>query len=727
MKWKLREKVLILTVLTALLPFLTANIYWYINSQNATRKNTENTITYATDQAYEKINDYLNTKLLGYLIHAQGPALLNGDLDIIREDLLNLLIQDPDIEKVAFVDMSGKELVKVDKKHVYPQELLADVSTTDEFKVASFKFGKEFIGPVQYGDVTQVNIAVPVTYPENAQSLRTFSSSNSTPRSAEEIRGVLISTIRLNELIENLSTLKVDETGYIYLIDREKRVLSYPDKKFIASIVSDNVLGPPNTKGAPINASSLQNVPVLRSEKTIQRTGWRVVTEIPVNDVLADSTQIQTQALLISIVPLLVLLVLSLYFSRKLINPIRDLVKGTQNIAEGKFDYPFEQIKTGDELEQLGMAYTEMAKKIQYEQHSIIAEKNTLTTVLSSIADGVIALDMSYKIVFLNNPAKQLLNLTDDVTEKTLDSQIQFKDKDGARTIVELCETSADTKQTHKLSFGGAEGENRAVNVTISTVPPSLATNILYLLTFYDVSKEQELENMKLDFVSMAAHELRTPLTAIKGYLGYLHEELVEKLNETETTFLSRVIISADQLSSLIENLLNVTKIERGILKLDVAPFSITKMIEDALVNLQEVALQKSIKINFIEPKFPIPEIKGDKFRITQVFVNLMSNGINYTQQGGEVEINLERRPDSIVVNVKDNGQGIPKAALPHLFTKFYRVGGALEEGSKGTGLGLFISKSIIERHSGKIWVESEEGKGSTFSFSLPIDNEQPK
>jgi signal transduction histidine kinase len=165
---------------------------------------------------------------------------------------------------------------------------------------------------------------------------------------------------------------------------------------------------------------------------------------------------------------------------------------------------------------------------------------------------------------------------------------------------------------------------------------------------------------------------------------------------------------------------LNVTKIERGVLKLDLASFSLEKMIEDALVNLEEVASQKNVHITFDKPKSSLPAIMGDQFRIRQVFTNLVSNAINYNQPGGWVTITMENLPDGITVHVSDNGQGIPKAAIPHLFTKFYRVGGALEQGSKGTGLGLFISKSIIERHNGKIWVESEEGKGSTFSFSIP-------
>ncbi|MDQ3239341.1 MAG: ATP-binding protein [bacterium] len=732
MKWKLREKVLLLSSLAALLPFVTTNIFWYANAQNTIHKNAEGTIVLATSQATDKINDFLNTKLLGFLSHSQGAALLNGDTETIREDLLNMLLQDPDVETISFVDMSGLERIKVDRNHVYADNELVDVLNTPEFKVASFKFGKEYISQVTYSPSPIVRISVPVAYPKNSRSLRTFSSNNNEGRGSSEVRGVLVSTVSLALLADNINSLKIGNQGYVYVVDNEGKFITYKNKSFIGTTALN-----PNSEvqrfiettqaqsgvdpAKPGSYTSLEGQPVLSSHKIIERTKWAVITEVPLSNISSDITKIQQQALLLALLPTVILITLSLYFAHRLINPIRMLVEGTKSISKGDFDFSFEQINTGDEIEQLGLAYTNMAQKIKEDQHALNAEKTALATVLGSIVDGVVALDKDYNVVFINHAASGIFDIDESRSiRKTLDSVINFKENDESVLISDLCKNLHDPTVLHKLSFLVTPTETKTVNLILSSVPPSQVTSVCYILTFYDVSKEAELENMKLDFVSMAAHELRTPLTAIKGYLSYLQEELEQKLTKDENTYLTRVIISSDQLSSLIENLLNVTKIERGILKLEIAPFSIEKLITDALTNLTEVASQRDINIEFENPEAGIPKVLGDQFRINQVLVNLVGNAINYTQLGGHIVINVESTQSDITVHIRDNGQGIPKAALPHLFTKFYRVGGALEQGSKGTGLGLFITKSIIDRHNGKIKVESEVGIGSTFSFTLP-------
>jgi two-component system phosphate regulon sensor histidine kinase PhoR len=247
-----------------------------------------------------------------------------------------------------------------------------------------------------------------------------------------------------------------------------------------------------------------------------------------------------------------------------------------------------------------------------------------------------------------------------------------------------------------------------------------------WVITLRDMSREREFEAMKLDFVSMAAHELRTPLTALRGYLSILQEEdSTAKLPATSQKFLDRSLISANQLSSLVENLLNVSRIERGALKVELAPVQLANLISDTMTNLVDVARQKQIDLTFDRPEKPLPLVMADQFRLAEVVTNLVANGINYTKSGGHVKVAIKKDGDTIVTSVQDNGEGIPASSLPHLFTKFYRVQSSLAQGSKGTGLGLFISKAIVEAHYGKIWVESVEGKGSTFWFSLPIAPEE--
>ena len=234
------------------------------------------------------------------------------------------------------------------------------------------------------------------------------------------------------------------------------------------------------------------------------------------------------------------------------------------------------------------------------------------------------------------------------------------------------------------------------------------------------MTKEKEFEAMKLDFVSMAAHELRTPLTAMRGYLSLLHEEARKKLNKNEQQYLERSFISANQLNALVENLLNLSRVERGALKLNIQPINFEEVIAATIDNLHNLADQKNISITLQTPSKPVI-VMADNFRIGEVLTNLIANAINYTAATGKIKITLSVEGQKAQVAINDTGQGIPQSAISHLFTKFYRVQSSLAMGSKGTGLGLYISKAIVQGHRGRIWVQSVEGKGSTFFFTVPL------
>jgi signal transduction histidine kinase len=233
---------------------------------------------------------------------------------------------------------------------------------------------------------------------------------------------------------------------------------------------------------------------------------------------------------------------------------------------------------------------------------------------------------------------------------------------------------------------------------------------------------------MKLDFVSMAAHELRTPLTSIRGYLSVLQEEIGEKLDRDQRSFLDKAFISSSQLAALVENLLSVSRIERGALKVQAEPSEWNPIVKEIFNNFTNLAQEKNVTLS-LKTEEDLPSVMVDKFRISEVVSNLIANALQYTKPSGTVEVTTKKDKEGVLTQVRDTGQGIPASAIPKLFTKFFRVSGVLEQGSKGTGLGLYISKAIIDMHQGKIWVESELGKGSTFSFIVPLAKEgtEPK
>lgn len=353
----------------------------------------------------------------------------------------------------------------------------------------------------------------------------------------------------------------------------------------------------------------------------------------------------------------------------------------------------------------------------------------TTTMVLSAIQDAIIALDLQGNIVMFNLAAEKLTGATaKEVIGRPIDQIIKvYEQKIEVPRVI--------FSPSNKTNFEGVvytgQGikivsfKNRQVYVNFisSQIKGGSQADLSCILTLHDLTEEKNFETMKLDFVSMAAHELRTPLTSIKGYLSVFINENKEKFDTDQSMFLTRISISAEQLLNLVENLLNVSNIERGIFNVNLESTDWTAIVQQIFDQLTERAKEKDLEFTFIKPESTFPEVMVDKLRIVEVLSNLLSNAIAFTTPGGKIKVSVELSPDkqSVITNVQDTGEGIPKEAIPHLFTKFFHVSGKLEQGSKGTGLGLYISKEIIQMHHGKIWVESELGKGSTFSFSLPV------
>ncbi len=363
-------------------------------------------------------------------------------------------------------------------------------------------------------------------------------------------------------------------------------------------------------------------------------------------------------------------------------------------------------------------------QKTQEQMKSVNFQKGVLEMTLSGIDDGIIVVNQNKQIVIFNKAASNFTGLTDaEVIGKPIDAALKIFDQTNELTFAHYCPVKpADFEgliyQKQGLKMVGRK--EIFVDFFSTQIKSNSYLGIGCIITLKDVTREKQLESMKLDFVSMAAHELRTPLTSIKGYLSVFLEENKEKLDASGKTLLDSLSNATEQLSSLVENLLSVTRIERGVLEINLEKVDYPKFVKEMVDTLKPKSTDKQIQLEFIQPAPGIPPVKMDKLRITEVVANLINNAINYTEPGGSIKVNIVFQGKEVITSVADNGHGIPKEAQDHLFNKFYRVSNALGTGIKGTGLGLYITKSIIDIHHGRIWVESEPGKGSTFFFALP-------
>ncbi len=406
------------------------------------------------------------------------------------------------------------------------------------------------------------------------------------------------------------------------------------------------------------------------------------------------------------------------------LKPFKDLIKSAQDLGNGNFNKRAD-IRSGDEFEQVANSFNQMAdklagsfQKMETDTQRAIQEKNKTEEVLSSLIDGIITLDFNKNILFANRAAEEITGFTSaQLLGQRIDSLLHVM-IDGYEV---LPKTYCDMDFRKAVKLTGNQGKQTPVNIVSSKVKPTVQTNLDCILILHDLSKEEELEKMKLDFVSMASHELRTPLTSIIGYLSVFNEENKDKLPKEELDLTDKAEISAKQLLFLVQNLLNVNKIEREEMSVSPQVMDYLPLATKAIEDLKAQANQKQIILTLKAPP-TLPKVIADPIRIAEVVTNLIANAINYTGAGGKVELSIESTADSVTTCVTDTGVGIPKDAIPHLFTKFFRVSNQTQQASKGTGLGLYISKSIIEKLNGKIWVESIEGKGSKFYFTLPIN-----
>lgn len=460
--------------------------------------------------------------------------------------------------------------------------------------------------------------------------------------------------------------------------------------------------------------------PVLVAPLPIGFANWVIATKIDKKEVLTPITQLRSALLSIVLVLSLATILVAFYLGRFFTRPIVRIAEVSERIGKGDFSARSELTRS-DEIGALSTSINAMGLSLKEFVAHIESQRRRLEIILNSTEESILAIDKKGVIIIANQAtallAKRPLNRIvgkpfNDIFSWYRNSQpfsVDY-DKPGTHTYSDM-------------NYIDTEGITRYVKLIVTRTTGEQEDTAQAIITVHDETKSRELENMKVDFVSMAAHELRTPLAAIRGYIELISYKISDTAGVDVKKYLDQSLKSTTELGGLITNLLDVTRIERGSLVLNFTKVDLAADLQQAIRNVSFNAQEKQITLKYEGPVQGSPII-ADQIGLHEVINNLLSNAIKYTEPHGNIYVSLVKKADHYIVTIKDSGIGIPKRALPNLFTKFYRVHGGLNSGSTGTGLGLFIAKSIIERHGGTISVDSEEGVGSTFNFTIPILDE---
>ncbi len=437
-----------------------------------------------------------------------------------------------------------------------------------------------------------------------------------------------------------------------------------------------------------------------------------VRVSVPWSEIGAAYNQIRLSIGTAVLVALILTVAVASSFTSTLVVPLQEMTRVAHEMAEGKLDTTL-NVRTNDEIGALSRGLNYMAQRLRDNIRQITEERNKVKAILTSMNDGVIAVDRNGDILLVNPAVERMFNISyeNSVGKSVIEVIRNF---DLEKLLHEAL--TSDHSITRELQLMAPEPRS----FRISTAPLTNETGVVGVVAVMrDITAFREVERMKTDFVANVSHELRTPLTSIKGFVETLLDGALED-QDTARHFLEIINDEADRLNRLISDLLSLSRIEAKQREIHKKPLDMEKLILNSVSILTPQAKEKNQVLN-TDIIGPLPLIEADEDMIGQLMINLVDNAIKYTPEGGQIAVCAQAWNDGVKVAVSDTGIGIPRESIPRLFERFYRVDKARSREMGGTGLGLAIVKHILEVHNGKIEVESRLGKGSTFTFYIPV------
>lgn len=380
----------------------------------------------------------------------------------------------------------------------------------------------------------------------------------------------------------------------------------------------------------------------------------------------------------------------------------------------------------------------EYAKTQEVKIQEVEEAKSKAEAILESVGDGVIVTDEQGKIIMMNKATEEMLGRkTLEILGKPFYSILLLEDEKGnsipleklpvSMALLGATTTTTTTTTTTATTYYYLREDKTKFPVSISVAPVILNNKIIGTVNvFRDITKEKEIDLAKSEFVALASHQLRTPLSTINWYTEMLMAGDAGKITPAQMDFLQEVNQGNQRMISLVNALLNVSRIDLGTFAIDPKPIQLTDVVDSVLEEMMpQIAERKTQIVKHYDPNLPLVNADANLIRI--VVQNLLTNAVKYTPGKGRVSVSLTMQPTDILLTVQDNGYGIPQKAQSKIFTKLFRADNVQDKETDGIGLGLYVTKAVVEQSGGHIWFVSEENKGATFSVTFPLSGAKPK
>ena len=401
---------------------------------------------------------------------------------------------------------------------------------------------------------------------------------------------------------------------------------------------------------------------------------------------------------------LVISVLLSFLLSRAMVTPIRALTRGAQRVAEGDFGHEI-QVESHDEIGVLTNAFNAMSRQLQSTLQEVESERTKLSTLFLHMTDGVVAFNQSGEVIHSNPAAEEMLGQAIPVGGAVTYGDL-FQDMVPLETVL--------TTDRDCLEIETVWGERILL---LLLAPFNREKQVGVLVVVHDVTQQVKNETMRKEFVANVSHELRTPITNIRSYAETLAEN-PDLPPDTTASFLGVILSESDRMTHIVQDLLTLSRFDSGHSELNLTTFPFAGLLEESCQAMRIEAQRRGHTLR-LEGTGGLPAIRADRERISQVGMNVLSNAIKYTPDGGRIVLTAGCTPDRVWLEVADNGIGIPPEDRDRIFERFYRVDKARSRESGGTGLGLSIAQEIVRQHQGSLTLVDRPGPGTTLRLEL--------